>query len=132
MTLVTTHAPGCLPRKTPRRTVFLLAACAGCLDADPLAISADPGDVVVVAVTRSDGRVERAELFIAGDPPPRLLRDESERSFAFVIPRDQLVGEDGRQLDDQFVRGAHLRTGRAGESENPASCGRCMIRSDHP
>jgi hypothetical protein len=108
----------------------LFAACTGCLDAAPLSISADPGDLVVVAIARSDGRVQSGEMFVAGDPPPHLQRGEDERVFSFVLRRQELVGGDGRALGEQFVRGARLRIGRAGESENPASCGRCLIASD--
>lgn len=86
---------------------------AGCVETTPLPfeLDAEDGDLVVVAVTTSDGALRSADVYLQGTPAPSSPVGPDDQIHAFLVRRTDLVDELGAPLPDERFEGLTVARG---------------------
>jgi hypothetical protein len=121
--------PGC--RFLLAAIVVPLLAPVACIRVESAPIAAAPGDLVVLAAASDSGAISNSTHYLAPGPPPRLSRKDGEHIIAFVIPKDQIWGDDGAPIDSEMLATMSVEPG-ATPTVQVGACGRCLIPSDQP
>ncbi|MBI2375390.1 MAG: hypothetical protein HYV07_15450 [Deltaproteobacteria bacterium] len=108
--------PGTVGARISSRGHIWILALAGCVDAPTLEVTAEPGDVIVIAST------DRAELHLVRASNVSVAAGEG--TSVLLIAAATFVDEQGRSLNPDMIKGA--RVVRAGSSDEPGSCRRCL------